>query len=336
MNTSTKESGLEIKVGLFLCLGLVIIAAMILEFGLGGKQGLFRKYYTLVVDLPDADGLLKNSQVVLGGAGVGFVADKPVLSNSLGTVRVTVKVDEKIKIPIGSIFKVSSSGLLGDKYVAIQTAKGFDPDKFDPKDASQSYQPVDPTQPTFKVYDPADPNQKYEAGEAILGLHTAGIADIAEALGPAVKKLSAELDDVQTITTSLKDGVLSGSSQKNLEDTLASLKVIGQNWQDASNKLPGIATGAQEAVDKANQTMATAKDAAADLQKTLQNVRTLIQKASEGQGLVGQLLTNRQLADNFNALVINLREHGILWYRNSANTEPPASSPAPGRGKKQQ
>jgi ABC-type transporter Mla subunit MlaD len=218
----------------------------------------------------------------------------------------------------------------------VQTAKGFDPDKFDPKDPKQVYQPVDPAQPTFKVYDPADPNQTYEPGEAILGLHTAGIADIAEELGPAVKKLSAELDDVQAITTSLKNGVLSGSSQKNLQDTLASLKVIGQNWQDASNKLPGIATGAQEAVDKANQTLETAKDAAADLQKTLQNIRGLIQKASEGQGLIGQLLTNRQLADNFNALVVNLREHGVLFYRNSPSGETPAPSPTPTRDRKRQ
>ena len=337
MKTTTKENGLEVKVGLFLCIGLFIIAAMILEFGLGGKQGLFKKYYTLVVDLPDADGLLKNSQVVLGGAGVGFVADKPVLSNSLGTVRVTVKLDEKIKIPVGSIFKVSSSGLLGDKYVAVQTAKGFDPDKFDPTDPKQVYQPVDPAKPTLKVYDPADAGQTYEPGEAILGLHTAGIADIAEELGPAVKKLSAELDDVQAITTSLKDGVLSGTSQKNLEDTFASLKITGQNWADASTKLPGIAKSAQDAVDKANQTMATAKDAAADLQKTLENVRGLIQKASEGQGLIGQLLTNRQLADNFNALVVNLREHGVLFYRNSSSGVAPAPSPAPTpvRGKKQ-
>ena len=86
---------------------------------------MFKTYYRLVVDLPDANGLLKDSEVLLAGARVGFVADKPVLSSSLGTVRVTVKIDEKIKIPIGSTFKVDSSGLLGDKFVAVQMPIGF-------------------------------------------------------------------------------------------------------------------------------------------------------------------------------------------------------------------
>jgi len=349
MKTSTKENGLEVKVGLFLCIGLVIIGAMVLEFSLGGKQGLFKKYYTLVVDLPDADGLLKNSVVVLGGAGVGFVAEKPVLSSSLGTVRVILKIDEEIKIPIGFFFKVSSSGLLGDKYVAVQTKAGFDPSKFNPGDPKQVYQSIDTTKPLInpRIYDPGDPKANdpddpgydeklaYQPGDVILGLHTAGIAELSEELGPAVKKLSALEDEAQKAISGINNGILSGSNQKNVSDMLAGFKTTSLNLADASTKLPGITKSAQDAVDKANQTMGTAKDAAADLQKTLENVRGLIQKASEGQGLIGQLLTNRQLADNFNALVVNLREHGVLFYKNSSSGAQPTPSPTPSRDKRQ-
>ena len=39
---STKENGLEIKVGLFICIGFAVIGAMVLKFGLGGSDG-FKK-----------------------------------------------------------------------------------------------------------------------------------------------------------------------------------------------------------------------------------------------------------------------------------------------------
>src|SRR5258708_36062124 len=122
---STKESGLEIKVGLFICIGFAVIGAMILKFGLGGSEG-FKKYYPLVVDLPNANGLLKGSDVLLAGARIGFVGTKPNLTDNLGNVRVTVNIDEKYRIPKKSTFTVDSSGLLDDKLVSIGIPKYFD------------------------------------------------------------------------------------------------------------------------------------------------------------------------------------------------------------------
>lgn len=318
MRTSAKENGLEVKVGLFLCIGLLIVAGMILEFGLGGKQGLFKKYYSLVVDLPDADGLLKNSQVVLGGASVGFVATKPVLSNTLGTVRVILKVDEAIKIPVGSTFEVGTSGLLGDKYVVVKTGPKFDPSKFDKNDPKQSYQPVDPTQPNLSVYNPSDKNQydaahpelQYKPGDAILGESAPGIPE-------AVKKISDEMDEVQEITAGLKNGILSPESQKEMQSMVAGFNTTSQNLASTSAKFPDIGKGAKEAVDKANQIMTKLDSSAENLQATLQNARDLIDRASHGEGLIGQLINNRQLADNFNALIVNMREHGPVFYHDT-------------------
>ncbi|HWB60976.1 MAG TPA: MlaD family protein [Chthoniobacteraceae bacterium] len=328
MKTSAKENGLEVKVGLFLCIGLLIIAAMILQFGLGGKQGIFKKYYPLVVDLPDADGLLKNSKVQLGGAPIGYVSTKPVLTKSLGTVRVILNVDDSVKIPIGSTFEVGSSGLLGDKYVIVTTAPGFKPDSFNRDDPSQSYQPPqDPKKPDLKVYDPSKqpyvdqwPQLKYEPGDAIQGEQTAGIPE-------AVKKLSDEIDSVKLITTDLQNGILSGSNQKNVVDMIANLNDMSANLKknvnEAAGKLPGIMTGAQGVVDKANKTMTSVDSAADNLNGTLQTFRDFIDKASHGEGLIGQLVNNRQLADNFNALIANMKEHGPVFYHDTAKKNPP-------------
>ena len=321
MKTSTKENGLEVKVGLFLCVGLLIIAAMILQFGLGGKQGIFKKYYTLVVDLPGADGLLKNSQVVLGGARVGYVDAKPVLAKNLNSVRVTIKVDDAIKIPIGSRFEVGTSGLLGDKYVTIETGPDFDVNKFDPNDAKQIYQPVsDPAQPLLKIYDPSKPEVKYEAGDAILGETAPGIPEV-------VKKLTDLADHAQKVVTSIETGVLSPKSQTDLQDTFAYLR-------DFSKSLPPIGRSAEDAVAKADQTVDKANQTMGTLHDTVEGLRQFIDKASHGEGLVAQLLNNRQLADNFSALVTNLKEHGLVFYHDTADKKSGQPSPTP-RDKRQ-
>jgi len=303
MSTS-KENGLELKVGLFICIGMAVILAMVLKFGLGGSEG-FKKYYPLILDLPNANGLLKGSDVLLAGARIGFVATKPILSSNLGTVRVTVNIDDKIKIPRESTFKVDSSGLLGDKFVAILTPQGFDPDKFDPNDPKQAYQPND----------------------KIMGVH---VGDITELAGPALEKLSKELDELQKATAKLSEGLLSDANLTTIHQTLVNLKTTSDNFTDASKGFSGIVKNADEAVSKAKETMTTADAAAGDLRKVLDSAKTVMQKATQGDGLLAAMLTNRELTENFKALVVNLREHGVLFYRDS-NKGGAAPSPSPAR-----
>ena len=67
------EKNLEIKVGIFVFIGLIAIAIMAVQFGRLG-QGL-AKYYPLKVEFPNASGLLKNSDVQLAGAIVRLLED---------------------------------------------------------------------------------------------------------------------------------------------------------------------------------------------------------------------------------------------------------------------
>jgi len=293
MKPSARESGLEFKVGLFVCFGLLIIGAMILEFGLGGSQ-LFKTYYDLKVDLPNASGLLKGSDVLLAGARVGYVSTKPALSGNLAAVRVTVKIENDIKIPKGAIFKVDSSGLLGDKFISVQMQDGFDASKFNA----------------------SDPSQIYNSGDVITGGHT---PDLTEIVANAQKKLNEVMDNFQTTINGLKSGVLSPESMKNLQDTFANFKSISGNWDEFSTHLPPLGKSAQETVDKANETMASVHQA-------VDALNSFVDKATHGDGLIGQLINNRQLSENFNALIENMRKHGPVFYHDTA--APPAPTPS--------
>jgi phospholipid/cholesterol/gamma-HCH transport system substrate-binding protein len=44
----------------------------------------------------------------------------------------------------------------------------------------------------------------------------------------------------------------------------------------------------------------------------------VMDEATRGKGMLATLLTNQQLANDLEALISNLRRHGVLFYRDSA------------------
>jgi phospholipid/cholesterol/gamma-HCH transport system substrate-binding protein len=296
------EKGLELKVGVFICIGLAVIATMVIKFGLGGEG--FKKTYSLQVNLPNASGLLKDSDVLLAGAKIGAVGDKPLLSDKLGTVRVTVKIFEEVKIPKNSVFSVGSSGLLGDKFVAVETPPGFQPDKFDPNDPAQIYQPGDPP---------------------IVGVKAGGLDALTSKGAVVMDQLNNEIKMLQELTAKIDTGVLGDTNIKNLRDTFANLKTTTENFVEVSKNANKVVSDAQAAVATTKETMTTVNSAAGDLRKVLDGAKAFLRKATEGDGLIPTLLTNRELSENIKAFAVSLRQRGVLFYK---DTTKDGTSPA--------
>ena len=139
-NNSNRESALELKAGVFVLIGLVFIATMAFKFGRLG-QGLFQQYYAITVTFPSADGLIKNSDVQLAGARIGYVAEKPVITPGGSGVTIPLEILSDVKIPRQTTLEVGSSGLLGDKFVDIKPTLKFNAQSFNPSDASQVIAP---------------------------------------------------------------------------------------------------------------------------------------------------------------------------------------------------
>src|SRR6476660_6135515 len=94
------ERGLEFKVGIFVFVGLAMLAALVVQFGRLG-EGL-KTYYDLTVRFPDASGLLKGSDVLLGGAKIGLVSGGPKLAPGGQGVAVPLRIYDYIKISTGT------------------------------------------------------------------------------------------------------------------------------------------------------------------------------------------------------------------------------------------
>ena len=303
---NTNDKALELKVGMFVIFGLLVIAAMVLEFGHLSEY--FQKTYLITVQLPNADGLIKDADVKLAGTRIGGVAETPKISPGVSGVRVLLKINGDIAIPKATNFQVGSTGLLGDKFVEIIASKDFDPEKFNPKDQAQIIR----------------------AGDLIIGvLPQTGLDALTRTGQVVMDKLNAEIDELKITTSKINDGILSDTNQKNLAGMLENLKTTSASFVETSKNIgtvvqgaQGVVDGAKQAIGTANTAMNTVNTAAGDLRitmeearKTMTTAKILMQKATQGEGLIPTLLNNRELADNIKALIANLRERGVLFYK---------------------
>ena len=184
------ERGLEFKVGAFVFVGLAMLGALVVQFGRLGEG--FKNYYPLTVRFNDASGLLKGSDVLLGGARVGKVADGPRLVREGNGVLVPLKIYDYMKIPETSKFTVGSSGLLGDRFVNVTMPSGT-PTKF------------------------LSPNT------TLNGARETGIDDLTREGGALVGDLRGVVQKIDTTVTRLNDEVLSKETAENLKSSVAHL-----------------------------------------------------------------------------------------------------------------
>src|SRR5438270_11542623 len=105
-----RDRTLELKVGIFVFIGLAAIAGFVVEFGRLGDG--FKTYYGITVRFKDASGLLKGSDVLCSGAKIGKVAGPPHLVCEGEGVFVALKIYAYVKIPAGSKFTFRSSAFL--------------------------------------------------------------------------------------------------------------------------------------------------------------------------------------------------------------------------------
>src|SRR5437762_12429114 len=97
-----RERALELKVGIFVAIGLAMIGGFVLNFGRLGEG--FKIYYDLTVRFKDASGLLKGSDILLSGAKIGRVSGGPRLLREGEAVDVQIGISEYAQFPKGSLF----------------------------------------------------------------------------------------------------------------------------------------------------------------------------------------------------------------------------------------
>jgi phospholipid/cholesterol/gamma-HCH transport system substrate-binding protein len=147
---------------------------------------------------------------------------------------------------------------------------------------------------------PEDKRAPYvKDGAVIEGATSSSINDLTNSAEPLIKKandIAAKLDDM---ITRLNDDVLSGTSTQDLKETIAKLR---------------------DMVDNGDSMVKHADELAVQSKSLIGHADNFFEEAENGHGTVSLLLNDRETRDNIRDLIINLKEHGPVFYHDTAAT----------------
>lgn len=329
---STKGTAIEVKVGALVLFSLALLVTFIVILGdFGFKEGVL-----LRIDYSDIGGLKPGASVKQAGIEIGKVQNIEYRGGQIDPetkqpvwARVTIEVDPQYapSIRTSSEFFISAEGVLGEKFIGIQTVQLEAPEA-KPGHTFKGVDPMRIEQMVAKVSKSLDGlesllnNKDVPIGELVrhvdqLAVHvdelivenrpqikqiiasTGGLIDKAST---AIDKTSATID--HTDTTILHADTFILSAQETLTESRPRLRSILANVDTASSS-------AQETLRLANQTMRRIDDLAAkvdtnlqpviaDIRKSLDQVRQLTDKAlklvERAEPTVIQILTDAEAA----------------------------------------
>ena len=316
----------ELYVGLFIFIGLFLLGGLTLQFGRFREKLLGQYQVTIVFD--DASGVIKGSEIRMGGARIGQVSSLPELNDAV-KVEVELSISKSIRIPDGSRFQINSATLLGDKLIVV----------------------IPPDRKSGKFI---EPGSRLE-GSGLSGLDaiqnnaekvSADVMRIVKNAEETLNKVDAAVVDLRTASTQIREsmnkvnaGILSDGNLKHFEQTLANLDATTGRWNATSGKLEPTLEEARDAIasvkkaaTSVDSTLKSADQALADIKPSLERIPKAVDqftattrkagdtldRMEKGEGMLGALASDNDVALDFKTFMRNLKEYGIFRYRNPA------------------
>ncbi len=318
-----EKSRLETKVGLFVFIGLALLAVLLIQFSKG--TSLFRGTYELHLHAANVGGIKPRAAVLLAGVQVGTVTDVQLAPDGK-SVTMVLKIYKEFPIYGDARFVIEQSGFLGDQYVSVIPTANQLPvltNNADvPCDAPFNLQEVARSASGF-IQRLDGTAKKLDASvsdlqQQVLNAHTLS------SFGVAMTNMRAfteqALDAVQDIHTL----VATNSTQ---------VGVAVSNLVYFSTQLDQLAVSAQNILATNGDHIDVATKNIEDISANLKQMSLDLQA---GKGLAGTMLQNEQLATNVQILAANLaitssnlNRHGlwgILWSHKPPETNAASST----------
>lgn len=272
----------EVRVGLFVLLGIVLV--MLIIFMLGSEGKMFERHYTLYTKFKDISGLRVGAPVQLGGLRIGMVdgihfskdlAEKDVL------IELSLNKQFQDRVRADSVATINTQGLLGDKFIFVSVGSENEPILED-----ETYIKSEETTPIFAL----------------------------------AEKAGKIMDDIGAVTKTIRQMLASveGKKEGDLRRTLKSLRVTMERVQTG----PGLAHAliydpkGKEVVENLSRTLKSIGDLTEDidddsqtkglianLKKASVDLRKILSGIERGEGTVGKLIKDPELYNDLRTLL---------------------------------
>jgi phospholipid/cholesterol/gamma-HCH transport system substrate-binding protein len=319
------KSRLEWKVGLFVSIGLALVAGLLIEFSKGGD--FFERTYDIRLQSANVSGLKVRAAVLMAGVRVGDVSDISLASDGK-SVTLILRIRMRYRIHQDARFIIEQSGFLGDEYVAIEPTANAKPVFKNGGEAQAevpfSIQEVARTATgVLEGLDETATNLNTTLGEVhrfLLNKDTlTNLATAAGNLRLVSERALATLDDLDALMT---------SNAPALAESVSNVVLFSRQMDDVAAALGGVVATNGPGI------AATVKN----IESSSAVLKNLLEDMRAGKGPAGTLLEDdqlsasmRQIANNLSITTSNLNRLGLwsfLWHHEARrHPEAPTQSP---------
>ncbi|MCX8155817.1 MAG: MlaD family protein [Verrucomicrobiae bacterium] len=213
------EKSLTTRVGVFVLIGLVALAVLLLNFSKTGDW--FEDTYDLYLRTPNVSGIKPRAAVLMAGVPVGYV-HKIELTPDGRSVILTARIYSKYLIRRDAVFAIEQSGFLGDQYVAIA-----------PRSTTGGY---------------------LQNGDVVKCLPPFDLQDTARRASDLLDSVGATLTDVRSAFSNVNGTLLSQQSLTNYTTNIVQmLENVRRASESVQEKVPEILTNAAVLSERARR-----------------------------------------------------------------------------------
>jgi phospholipid/cholesterol/gamma-HCH transport system substrate-binding protein len=336
MGAMASPRSIEVKVGLLILTALGLLAVFVLV--MGGIN--FQPKYGLLVGFDNPGGLQGGAPVRIAGVKVGGVQDlefvgggtDPKTNKPLPVVRARIKVEKRYQQSIrdNSVFFITTSGLLGEQYLAIDPGgaggqaladgdyvRGLDPPRLD-QALAVGYDLLITAVEAMREYKPALRDIVDGLAKTLRGTGTfmERNQDRLDRIATNAEQIS--VDAVETIRAARRQYVDNPKIDRIVTnvDQLASsaakdLPPLLQDGRVALNDVKRVvaAVGSDEQVARIKTAVDDVAAVAADAKAAVKDARAIVAHVKQGRGSVGALVMDEQLFDDLQEMARDLKHN---------------------------
>ncbi|MBI2946749.1 MAG: MCE family protein [Verrucomicrobia bacterium] len=323
------QSRLEWKVGLFVLIALILMAAVVLKFSKG--TSVFDATYEITLRTKNVGGLIEGAVVLMAGVPVGHVADIDLGPGGTNAV-VRLQILKSYPIHRDADFSIKQAGFLGDRFVSVVPTANA-PGLLQNGDVVESEEPFD----------------LQEMARSAVGL-LQRVDDTAKRLNDAVKRIDRTLFAENTLSNLT---VTVSNFRQVSERALTTLDGVDQfvrtNTHPLSASVSNLVAFSEQLSQTAKEIRLTIATNRSEVHAIIKNIESasgevdkLVSDLQTGRGLAGRLLKDAHLEQEFLAtmndlslLSSNLGRFGLFWKPKARPSRPAPTAPPLGRNPRQ-
>jgi len=259
------------RLGIFIFLGTVLLVFSI--FFIGNKEKLFSNTIEIKAYFSQIEGLKVGAPVRLSGYDIGSISGISFARDgSMAKIEVKMRIDQSLKqfVRIDSEASIETEGLVGKKIITITPGSPNQP---------EVYQGT-----TIKSKSPVNVSKIIEQTESLMS----NLKDLTGNFSGIFAKINQGEGSLGRL---VHDDQLYNSAVNITQEGAKSLNTITNKMNDVS--------------DLIINTTSSVKTVVANVDSAIYDIRGLLYKIDSGQGALGQLITNKSIADSVRNIINN-------------------------------